>query len=436
MEAQSDSAALAKLLPAELLRERLQSAGRINALRLVGVSSFFALFLVLGGWLRIPAWQGNLGLFCAYWLLALASWFISRRRSSFARFSTLAIAAVDVPVVYLLQRATLATSPSASGVAGFTIGVFVLLVALCALSLDRRQIFGTAAVAALFEILLQREAGVGQGAMVATVLVLGLSAGACSYASARLNALIARMVAAVGERELIRARLIATDRMASLGTLAAGVAHEINNPLAYSVMSLELLERRLEKDADPSELKSELANANLGLSRVRNIVKDLKTFSRIEDEERRLVDVRGLLDQAINMAWHEIRYRAKVERDYADAPAVQANETRLGQVFLNLLINAAQAIAEGRPDENRVRVAVHPEGPNVIVEISDTGCGIEPSVQSHIFEPFFTTKPAGVGTGLGLSICYGIVQALGGDIRVDSQVGKGSTFRVTLPIGA
>jgi CheY-like chemotaxis protein len=139
------------------------------------------------------------------------------------------------------------------------------------------------------------------------------------------------------------------------------------------------------------------------------------------------------------MAWNEIRHRARVNKNYGQVPSVLANESRLGQVFLNLIVNAAQAIPEGRADANEIRLSTRTHGPAgefVLVEVADTGSGIPPAIRHKLFDPFFTTKPAGVGTGLGLAICHRIVTGLGGDISVTSEVGKGTTFRILLPIAA
>src|SRR5262249_36593451 len=163
-------------LSRELARERIQGAHRINLLRFWGVSAFFALFLLLGGLLRLPAWTGNLGLFAVYWAVTFGVFLIARRSDRVARYGTLAIAVLDVPVVFLLQWQTFPTSPSVSGVAGFTVGVYVLLVILAALSLENGYIVFTAAIATLFEIELQYLAGVSVGAMASTVILLGLTA--------------------------------------------------------------------------------------------------------------------------------------------------------------------------------------------------------------------------------------------------------------------
>ncbi len=251
------------------------------------------------------------------------------------------------------------------------------------------------------------------------------------------------------ERRQFLGRLQMADRMASVGTLAAGVAHEMNNPLAYVIgnvsYALETLDgvrRALEEDrVAPATLAgivdesaAALREAAIGADRVRGIVRDLKVFSRADDEERAPMDVRDAVRGALNLAGADIRRRARASVEADDVPAVLANGSKLSQVFVNLLVNAAQAIPEGRQDENEIRVAVRedPRG-RVVVEVRDTGCGIAPEDQRRIFEPFYTTKPVGVGTGLGLAICHGIVTGLGGEIEVESAPGKGSTFRVSLP---
>jgi CheY-like chemotaxis protein/two-component sensor histidine kinase len=167
---------------------------------------------------------------------------------------------------------------------------------------------------------------------------------------------------------------------------------------------------------------------------VRDIVRSLKLFSRPEETADQSVDVREVLRSTVSLAQNEIRHRAQLVLDLAEVPNAAGSATRLGQVFLNLVINAAQAIDEGDADRNTIRVACRPsDDGRVLVEIGDTGCGIPPELLARIFDPFFTTKPVGVGSGLGLSICHGIVTALGGEIGVESRRGQGSTFRVLLP---
>jgi CheY-like chemotaxis protein len=171
-----------------------------------------------------------------------------------------------------------------------------------------------------------------------------------------------------------------------------------------------------------------------GLMRIQQAVRDLKSFSRSDGDARRPVGLQEVLDPTIDIAFNEIRHRARLVKEYLPTPRVHANESRLGQVFLNLLINAAQAIPDGAADRNEIRVRTFTDAlGHAVVEIRDTGGGIPPEHVGRIFEPFFTTKPAGVGTGLGLSICQNLVMALGGTITAENAPERGSTFRVTLP---
>jgi C4-dicarboxylate-specific signal transduction histidine kinase len=234
-----------------------------------------------------------------------------------------------------------------------------------------------------------------------------------------------------------QAQLRMADRLATVGTLSAGVAHEINNPLAYTLANLGYVAERLSElpaYPDSGEVNSAVEEAIEGAERVRRIVKDMKTLSRVDDETIGAVDVERALDASINMALHELRHKATVMKDYAGVGFARANEGRLVQVFLNLLVNAAQAIATSQPDVNEVRIAtcLDAEG-RIAVEISDTGAGIPEDVLPRIFDPFYTTKPLGVGTGLGLSICHSLITAVGGQIEVASKVSVGTRFLIILP---
>jgi PAS domain S-box-containing protein len=245
---------------------------------------------------------------------------------------------------------------------------------------------------------------------------------------------VVAVVEDLSEKKGLEAQLLLAARMASVGTLAAGVAHEINNPLAFILANLEFaLAQLAAKGGDPDVVRA-LQEAAAGGARVREIVRDLKTFSRADDDAREPLDVWRVLQSALGVAANELRHRAEVEVDLRPVPRVLASEHRLAQVFLNLLINAAQSIPEGHASQNRVRASTATaEDGRAIVEVSDTGSGIAPDILPRIFDPFFTTKPVGVGTGLGLAICHGIVSALGGEIEVRTQVGAGTTFRVLLP---
>ena len=266
-------------------------------------------------------------------------------------------------------------------------------------------------------------------------------------------------------------QLLQAEKLAALGQLAAGVAHEINNPVGYVNSNLGTLKGYLkdmldilqayerinrQQPPDPAELIAlnqlkdkleldyicedapQLIDESLeGLLRVRTIVQDLKSFAHIDGQpEWKLADLHECLDSTLNIANNEIKYKAKIVKEYGVIPEIECLGSQLNQVFLNLLVNAAHAIPDSTPGTITVRTACTDD--EVSVEISDTGCGIPAANLLRIFDPFFTTKPIGQGTGLGLSLSYGIVQRHGGRIEVRSEVredvGRGTTFRVVLPI--
>jgi two-component system NtrC family sensor kinase len=243
------------------------------------------------------------------------------------------------------------------------------------------------------------------------------------------------------EKKKMQVELRTAERLATVGTLAAGVAHEINNPLAFVIGSLALLAEESPRispgaDAEGAErVDNVIAQARAAAERVREIVRDLKTLSRPEASQTVPVDLERVLESSINMAWNEIRHRARLIKNFAHVPPVEGTESRLGQVFLNLLMNAAQAIPEGDAKAHEIHVSLRTEEGQVIAEVSDTGRGIAPDLLGRVFDPFFTTKAAGEGTGLGLAICHGIVTSAGGEISVRSEPGKGTTFTVRLPAG-
>jgi two-component system, cell cycle sensor histidine kinase and response regulator CckA len=249
-------------------------------------------------------------------------------------------------------------------------------------------------------------------------------------------------------------RWSSAERMASLGRLAAGVAHEINNPLAYVLGSIELLERGLSEigSLHPeaartgeiiNDAEAALSNAKDGVERIRSIVKDLTTFSRAVPDSRRPVEIEAVLESTLNLAWNELRHRVRVVKDFAGVPELLGDEGRLAQVFLNLILNASQAIPDGR--QGVLRISTTSEGGQVSVCVEDDGVGIAREDLPYVFEPFFApqtpaTRARGNGphahrdaaAGLGLAICRNVVTALGGTITVTSAPDAGTRFTVTL----
>ncbi len=250
---------------------------------------------------------------------------------------------------------------------------------------------------------------------------------------------LAVVVRDLGDRERLESQLREAERMAAVGTLAAGVAHEVNNPLAYVVANIAFLVEQLPRlDAGSvatlrPELEEALHEAQQGVERVRQIVSDLKTFTRSEDQEER-VDLISVVGSTLKMARPGIRHGAEIVTDYAKAPAVKANASRLAQVLLNLLVNASQAAGDEQKGKLTIRVSVDttPSG-EARVRVADNGKGIPPDVLPRVFEPFFTTKPVGVGTGLGLSVCRNIVDKYGGRISIESTLEAGTTVSLVLP---
>ncbi|HYS81150.1 MAG TPA: ATP-binding protein [Anaeromyxobacteraceae bacterium] len=251
-----------------------------------------------------------------------------------------------------------------------------------------------------------------------------------------------RREAAIAEQRDLQARMLISERMASVGTLAAGVAHEVNNPLTYVFSNVAFAMEQLRASeldwsnrpacAPLRDAATALGEALAGAGRVRDIVRDLKTFSRSGDDLAGVAAPNAVIEGCLKMT-KVITSRARVVTRLGDVPAVHGSAARLAQVLSNLLVNAAQAIPEGQPDPEIAVSTWRTAGGWAAIEVRDNGAGIPPDVLPHIFDPFFTTKPVGEGTGLGLSICHGIVEALGGEIRVHTEVERGTTFRMLLP---
>ena len=280
-------------------------------------------------------------------------------------------------------------------------------------------------------------------------------------ANATLRAEKQRQEVLIRKLEEAHHQLVQSEKMASIGQLAAGVAHEINNPVGFVNSNLGTLQRyaenmlrllaayealegsladdarrdieQLKKDIDAAYLREDIGNLMAesldGLQRVKRIVQDLKDFSHVDRSEREWASLEKGLESTLNVVWNEIKYKAEVVREYAGVPQIECFPSQLNQVFMNLLINAAHAIE----DKGRITLRTGNDADNVWIEVEDTGKGIPRENLVRIFEPFFTTKPVGKGTGLGLSLSYGIVNKHGGHIDVSSEVGKGTLFRVVLP---
>lgn len=268
--------------------------------------------------------------------------------------------------------------------------------------------------------------------------------------NALLEAEVARRVA---EAQQVELQLLQAEKMAAIGLLSAGIAHEINNPISYVASNLESLERyvgevfaaldayRARPDAAGAEpgrdldycradIGQLLAESRDGLQRVRDIVRDLKGFSRKEEGDWQWADLHKGLDATLRLVWNELKYNCTVHKEYGRLPPIWCLPSQLNQVFLNLLVNAAQAIEA----KGEVYVRTGHDGDEVWIEVADTGKGIDPELQGRIFEPFYTTKPVGQGTGLGLALSAGIAARHGGRIEVRSQPGLGAAFRMRLPV--
>jgi PAS domain S-box-containing protein len=241
----------------------------------------------------------------------------------------------------------------------------------------------------------------------------------------------------MSERRQLIAHMMETDRISATGTLGAGVGHAINHPLAQVLGNLEFALTALRELGDPAlaEVEQAIEAARAGSLRIKEVTRDLRSLTRSEAPALAPVNLRATIESAVKMVAHELRHRAALVLDLQPTPHVQGDEARLGQVLVNLLVNAAHAIEEGtKGAEIRVRTAFDAATSRVIVEVTDTGSGIDEAVRDHLFDPFVTTKPRSRGRGLGLAICRQIVEAHRGEISFQTQRGRGTTFRVVLPV--
>ncbi|HHO75396.1 MAG TPA: PAS domain S-box protein [Deltaproteobacteria bacterium] len=271
------------------------------------------------------------------------------------------------------------------------------------------------------------------------------------------------LVTAYAELKATQSKMVQSEKMASIGQLAAGVAHEINNPVGFVTSNLGTLKKYIDKIADydsfvsgkvatiehadiQKQMEAERIRSKIdyimedmgglieesleGTARVKKIVQDLKSFSRVDEDECKAADINECIESTLNIVWNELKYKVEVHKEYGDVPMTRCYPQQLNQVFMNLLINAGQSIEE----RGEILIRTWCEDHAVRIRITDTGCGIPQDKLSRIFEPFFTTKEVGKGTGLGLSIVYDIVRKHHGDIDVQSEEGKGTTFDVSIPV--
>ncbi len=237
----------------------------------------------------------------------------------------------------------------------------------------------------------------------------------------------------------MQTKLAQTERLASLGTLAGGVGHEINNPLAYMTANLSFIIEELtrllppDKNEDNAELHHALRDVQDGTGRVKDIVRQLNEFTRVDSEVEELIDPRTAIEAAVRMSWNHVRRSARLETHLLPVSSVRGNTSRLGQVFLALLLNASAALTDQHISKSLVTISSYEEGENVVIEVRDNGPGIPEEILANIFDPFFSANPTGQGTGLGLSVAHSIVVAMGGTIDVSTKLGEGTTIQIHLP---
>jgi signal transduction histidine kinase len=299
------------------------------------------------------------------------------------------------------------------------------------------------ATAAFWTLFLSVADGSPSREIIFDLLAVACTTGVGIFGARRLTAALEAERKAAEELVESMQRVAASEKaerlaasLATMGQIAAGVAHEVNNPLAYVESNIRFINQGLaEASPDLGEIRDAARESEEGLKRIRQLVADMKGISR-QGEDKSPIDLGAVLQTSARMAAANVKPRAKLVVEVESSLPLNGNAARLGQVFLNLLINAAQAIPEGNPGKNEVRLTARTTEGFAHVEVTDTGSGISPEVQAKLFRPFFTTKPVGVGTGLGLSICQRIIQEAGGSISVSSEVGRGSTFSVNLPLSA
>ncbi len=397
-----------------LLAERLFNAKRTHLVRLVGVLFFAGLFVTLGVVQGDRAWATDYGSLAAYLGLAAVCVALAAKSDRLGAWLTLAPALLDMPFIYLVQRGQYATTPSPAAVAGFSLGIFALLLAIAALSSTRWQLWASAGSAAVWEVLLQAEAQVSVGARVAAVVILGLTAFMLVYASDRRASLLVQ----TSRRE----------KLAALGQLSAGVGHDLRNPLAAIANAIFVLRRRLQKaDALSEKVEEPLQLAEREVAACQRIVTELLDYARETPLELQPVDVKALLEECAGLVRLPANVTLKLEVPDG-LPQAPGERDRLRQVFVNLMQNGAEAIPPERPGTVTVTAAAVARELRVVVR--DDGIGMDAETRARVFEPLFTTKKD--GTGLGLAIVESLVKQHGGRLTLETAKGQGAAFTVAL----
>ena len=471
------------LLQATLDAERLRNARSLLALRAAVTVAFLVWSLAAGLGAGVPGARARLPILAAYCAVALALYVAGRHRREIGRRSWLAIAALDIPMVYAFQRFAIHGSPDRAPLVGaMTVAICLLLLMAAQLSIRRGYLLLSAATAyGMLLVLFVAAPGVPRTVWLDALLLIGAATVIGTHLATRnvalletlaeqhqevvsLNQDLERKVAdrtaelerALRELRDAQAQAVHAEKMASIGRLASGIAHEINNPINFIANALGPLQRafadlrallvlheaghheKAARQAEDAGVQASMADAEAvfgtlrrGVQRTREIVSGLTAFARRDESEPlRDDDVGGLLDEAVALMRYELVPRIEVVRRYCSEGRLRCYPGALVQLFVNLLSNAALAI-EGK---GTITLTTARDSETLTVSVADTGAGIGPDLLPKIFEPFFTTRDVGRGSGLGLSIAHGIVERHRGRIHVDSGPARGTRFDISLPL--
>lgn len=407
-----------------LEQERADNAKLLNVLRFAGVSAFFSLFIVLGGILQQPEWQGNLVVFAIYWALSAATWAGARRSHAVARLSSFAVAAIDVPAIFYLQWVQFPTS-NAGGVAGFNLGVYVFMLVLATLALKRGQIFITAIVAIVFEGVLQHLAGISAGAIVAAAITLLLTAQACAYGSQRFAQLIEQVVLAEEQKAK-------SAKLAAIGQIVGSIGHDLRNPLAVISMAADDMRYRLERGplATPEKLADSLGMIALSVTACDDLAAGLLDFAHERPLAPSACSPRSLAAEVLTLVQARTPASVQLVNEVPDVlPEFALDRPLLRRALVNLAQNAVEAIPPKRKD-GVVRISGYAQDDGLVLVVADNGAGIPDDIRARIFEPLFTTKSR--GTGFGLAVTHRAIVRHDATLTVDSKIDVGTTFTIVI----